>query len=384
MKEITLPRSKSLVIRYMILEFLYSDHIMDYRDDDAEDVKTVYNALQTIQKSGGSKTAPILVDIKDCGAAFRFLMATLSITEGNWMLTGTERLLQRPIEPLVFALRRIGASIEYTEQGWHIIGELGITATSMVIDCTVSSQFATALWLISQKIGSPAIHTTPTHFSSESYLEITKQVWGNYFLDGVPNRIEADWSAAAYWYAYILLNPGTSIIMKGLEYPSIQQDSIIATWFSEWGVETIQTEQGIQISNRGIQEIPNQKIDLSNHLDLAPVLCSLATLYPFQLTITGISNLKYKESERGNYLVEILSQFTSIEHQLEEAEKGENNITIFRREKPLPHFIPFDSNYDHRMVMAFQLFASKAQIEIKNKDAITKSYPHFFINHLNI
>jgi len=381
MKEIKLPRSKSLVIRYMILEFLYSDHIIDYQEDDAEDVKTVFNALQTIQRGIGSKNAPVIVDVKDCGAAYRFLIAVLSITEGNWMLTGTERLLQRPIEPLVYVLRRIGASIEFAEQGWNIIGKSDITATSMVVDCTVSSQFATALWLISQKIGTPAIQTTPTHFSSESYLEITKQVWGTYFLDGVPIRIEADWSAAIYWYAYVLLNPDTSLILNGLEHPSIQQDSIIATWFSEWGVETIQTEEGIRIANRGIQEIPNQKIDLSNHLDLAPVLCSLATLYPFQLTITGISNLIYKESARGNYLVEILSQFTSMEYQLTETEREENYITIFRREKPLPQFISFDSNNDHRMVMAFQLFATKSQIEIKNRDTISKSYPHFFTDH---
>lgn len=382
MKEIVLPRSKSLFIRYMILDFLYGDQLIEIFDDDAEDVKIVNRALQTIKNGKGDSEEPIRIDVQDCGAAYRFLMATLSITEGNWFLTGTERLLSRPIDPLLFALRRIGATIETTENGWLIRGNPSITATSIVIDCTLSSQFATALWLISQKIGSPAIQTTPSHFAGESYLEITKQVWGNYFMDGVPSKMETDWSAAIYWYAYVLLHPRQEMELKGLEYPSIQEDSIIVKWFSDWGVETIKTEQGVKISYIGNQEIGCQNLDLTNNLDLAPVLCSLATLYPFQLTITGISNLKYKESERGKYLVEILSQFTLVECQLERIEDKNGYITIFKREKPLPDFISFDSHHDHRMVMACQLFADRTKIEIKNGNAISKSYPRFFVDHL--
>jgi 3-phosphoshikimate 1-carboxyvinyltransferase len=378
MKEIILPRSKSIVIRYMIMSYLYNDQIMEVQENDAEDVKTVQSALLKIRDHKGSKSEFTTIDLKDCGAGFRFLMAVLVLTEGNWLLTGTSRLLERPIMPLIYTLRRIGAEIEEDPNGWKIIGKPGLTAYSIVIDCTQSSQFATAIWLISQKLGSPAFQTTPIHFPSESYLELTKQVWGNFFLDGVPNEIESDWSSALYWYAYALLKPGKEISIKGLQYPSIQQDSIIVDWFEKWGVSSTITQNGIIIKGSPHWDIEPQVIDLQNHLDLAPVLMSLAVLHPFELTIRGISNLEYKESRRGIHLVHELSKFTTIEPNLEETESSEKYIKIFKRSAPLPDVIHFDSYNDHRMVMAFQLFDSFSKITIKNSEVVKKSYPGFW------
>ena len=361
----------------MIMNFLYNDQIMDVLDNDAEDVKTVQKALITIRDHRGSNNVTT-IDLKDCGAGYRFLMAVLVLMEGNWLLTGTARLLERPIMPLVYTLRRIGAEIEEDPKGWNIIGKPGLTAYSMVVDCTQSSQYATAIWLISQKLGSPALQTTPAHFPSESYLEITKQVWGNFFLDGVPKVIEADWSSAIFWYSYTLINPCNEIMIKGLQYPSIQQDSIIVEWFKRWGVETSITENGLKIVSQNHLNIEPQVLNLKDHLDLAPVLMSLAVLYPFELTITGIQNLEYKESRRGNNLVRVLRQFTEIETNIEDQEPSEKHIKVLKRSAPLPVSIEFDSFEDHRMVMAFQLFASMSNINIHHAEVVKKSYPGFW------
>ncbi len=361
----------------MIMNFLYNDQIMDVLDNDAEDVKTVQKALITIRDHRGSNNVTT-IDLKDCGAGYRFLMAVLVLMEGNWLLTGTARLLERPIMPLVYTLRRIGAEIEEDPKGWNIIGKPGLTAYSMVVDCTQSSQYATAIWLISQKLGSPALQTTPAHFPSESYLEITKQVWGNFFLDGVPKVIEADWSSAIFWYSYALINPCNEIMIKGLQYPSIQQDSIIVEWFKRWGVETSITETGLKIVAQNHLNIEPQVLNLNDHLDLAPVLMSLAVLYPFELTITGIQNLEYKESRRGINLVSVLRQFTDIETNIEDQEPSEKYIKVVKRSAPLPASSEFDSFEDHRMVMAFQLFATMSNITIHHAEVVKKSYPGFW------
>lgn len=377
MKEVQIPRSKSIVIRYMIMNFLYNDQIMEVHDNDAEDVKTVQQALITIRDHRGSNSITT-IDLKDCGAGYRFMMAVLVLMEGNWLLTGTARLLERPIMPLVYSLRRIGAEIEEDPMGWNIIGKPGLTAYSMVVDCTQSSQFATAIWLISQKLGSPALQTTPAHFPSESYLEITKQVWGNFFLDGVPQVIEADWSSAIFWYSYALINHRNEIMIKGLQHPSIQQDSIIVEWFKRWGVETTITENGLKIVCQNHLNIEPEELNLKDHLDLAPVLMALAVIYPFELTITGIQNLEYKESRRGINLVQVLRQFTDIETNIEDPESSEKYIKIYKRSAPLPASIEFDSFEDHRMVMAFQLFATMSNITIRHAEVVKKSYPGFW------
>lgn len=382
MREIILPRSKSIVIRYMIMNYLYNDQIMNIQENDAEDIKTVQRALIQIRDHKGLKSEYTTIDLKDCGAGFRFLMAVLVLTEGNWFLTGTTRLLERPIMPLIYTLRRIGADIEEDPNGWKIIGKPGLTAYSIVIDCTQSSQFATAIWLISQKLGSPAFQTTPTHFPSESYLELTKQVWGNFFLDGVPKEIEADWSNAIYWYAFVLLNPNHEILIKGVQYPSIQQDSIIVEWFKKWGVSSTITQNGIMIKGSTHLDIEPQVIDLQNHLDLAPVFMSLAVLYSFELTIKGINNLDYKESKRGIHLVSVLKSFTPIEANFESVESGDQFIKIYKRSAPLPEVIEFDSYEDHRMVMAFQLFDSFSKITINRGEVVKKSYPDFWNQHI--
>lgn len=377
MIDIQLPRSKSLVIRYLILNYLYYYQIVDIQDDDAEDVKIVHHALKNVQNRIKQDSEPTVIDIKDCGAGYRFLMAMLTVVDGKWFLTGTDRVLQRPIDPLVYALRRIGADIEQIENGWLINGNSELCAYSMVIDCTQSSQFASALWLISQKLGSPVIQTTPATFASESYLEITKQVWGNFFLDGVPSQIEGDWSAAIYWYADALLHPEKKFSLKNLQYPSVQNDANLVHWFTQWGVETKNNSDGIEIVCPNHHEILPCEISLKNNLDLAPVLAVLAVLFPFELTLTDIDNLDYKESKRGTLLVKTLEQFTEIKSIKNSETDRISSITILKRTTPLPNFIAFDSFNDHRMVMAFQLFSLFTSISIQNSDVVNKSYPLF-------
>jgi len=119
--DIQLPDNKSLRIREMVFSYAMGNDIPPLRDGDCHDVQVTHRALRTL--SMPSSVRPVVVNVEDCGAAYRFLMPLLAATPGRWLLTGTPRLLLRPILPLVDVLLGIGADIERVEDGWLISGK---------------------------------------------------------------------------------------------------------------------------------------------------------------------------------------------------------------------------------------------------------------------
>ena len=114
MKNVQLHVSKSLYIRKLIYDFLYNDGIGEIPSDSPEDVRVVHQCLTIISKANfcsAESAVPQRIDVRDCGAAYRFLMAVLAVTPGQWLLTGTPRLMQRPIDELVQVLCEMGAEI---------------------------------------------------------------------------------------------------------------------------------------------------------------------------------------------------------------------------------------------------------------------------------
>ncbi|MCQ2279955.1 MAG: hypothetical protein MJZ49_04015 [Bacteroidales bacterium] len=156
---ISLNSSKSMLIRQLILSFLYGEKIEEILPNDSEDVKVVHHLLSIInQHFTDNKT--VTLDVRDCGAAYRFLMAVAAVTPGRWHLTGTSRLLARPIRPLVVALQQIGADITPSASGWDITGR-PLHAKRVSVDCTKSSQLGSALLLIQQRIGAEEVTILP-------------------------------------------------------------------------------------------------------------------------------------------------------------------------------------------------------------------------------
>ena len=529
LKQVRLPVSKSLCIRKLVYDFLNNGRVGEIPDEAPADVEVVHDALEVIasalkrrssetemnanvsfgvesEKSAAeesklghtveseelSKAKPVVIDVHDCGAAYRFLMAVLAVTPGQWLLTGTERLLQRPIEELVEALRSIGAEIQWyscidvpwhvyttnvdeifcrdakfcvstnngemvsrgdarpcvstnAKQGWLIHGK-NLHASDLTIDCHRSGQFASALLLIGGKIGLKNLRILPENPSSLSYIEMTKAVVkGSVTLD---EKYLADWSAAVYWYAHLLLSRGhkssvwatesggvtytdlsnsvtvpascgiskdfdaqQSYKLLHLDMNSIQSDAVIACWFADWGIESRQEDDGVIISYKENLIKPQETIelDMSQNLDLVPVLACMACLWPKKMIFNGVANLKFKESDRLQIIQEQLSAFADIELK---AYKGvvDNQLVINpRRDEwscvsatnydansgrdsmqcvsincsnandlncPDADFV-FDAHNDHRFVMGFSLFALKGMVYIKGFDSVKKSYPDF-------
>jgi 3-phosphoshikimate 1-carboxyvinyltransferase len=383
---ISLPRSKSIVIRALIVHYLKTGTLLPVFAHDPNDIMVVYNALKVIDSN---KKAPIdgecVIDVEDCGAAFRFLMAALATTKGKWLLTGTKRLLQRPILPLVNFLNFRGAKIQQTKSGWHIEGE-ELKIDDFEIDTSETSQFASAVMMVwgerrKQKAESRKQkgEQSPSNFEGvpegrghlylNPYIEMTRSILQIPNLAVSPLLGYADWSAAVFWLARALLTPNAHYLLKNLHIDGVQGDAVMAKWFAKWGLDFTEHDNGIEVKHTHHYEIPKQSIDVAQTPDIAMILAVLATCYPFQLTLSGLKNINLKESNRLDILVHELSRFTTIN------KHSGNKITIHRRIREMPNSFHLDSYNDHRFVMAWSLFKNFGTVIIKNADCVKKSYP---------
>ena len=391
---ISLPRSKSIVIRCLIVQYVNTGTLLPVFDNDPNDIKIVYNALKTIDLQKQNRVGEeVTIDVEDCGAVYRFLMAQLAATPGKWLLTGTPRLLQRPILPLVNFLNTHGAKIEKADSGWHIEGaDLQIDVVE--IDTTETSQFLSAIMMLkgpkgertkarkdeSTNLISQISHLTShiSHLTSQNpYIRMTKRIL-QMSGDGIRwFSMVSDWSAAVFWFANALLIPDAHYLLKNLHFDRLQGDAIIATLSAKWGIYASENRVGIEVRHIHQLDILKQTINVANMPDTAMILATLAVCYPFELTLLGLKNLNQKESKRLDIMVNELSKFTTID------QHSEDSITIYKRTNELPKVFHFDSYNDHRFVMAWYLFKNYGTVTIENPECVRKSYPEFLYNYHN-
>lgn len=373
LKTVILPNCKSLLIRRMVLQYVNTGEVMGVSERESSDVQVTHSALETMRKNTGT-AATVVIDVADCGAAYRFMMALLSVTTGSWILTGTPRLLERPIEELVEVLWSIGANIRRDSDGWLIEGR-PLQAETLTVNCARSSQFASALLLISTKIGLKTLHIVPTDAGSLSYVRMTlaclKEKVEVPLVPTIPGHLgmPGDWSAAVFWYAMALLHPEDEYELVGLSLPSIQGDSVVAEWFASLGVTSRQTDRGVRVCRTSQTCAPARKFDMTNCPDLVPVMTALACLLPADFTFFHTQNLQYKESNRIKALHEQLLPFSEI------FDIKEDSFRIKGKPKSdwpsLPH--SFYTYNDHRLAMALLLFGKDAILD--DIKCLRKSYP---------
>ena len=389
--DIQLPDNKSLRIREMVFSYAVGNDIPPLRDGDCHDVQVTHRALRTL--SMPSSVRPVVVNVEDCGAAYRFLMPLLAATPGRWLLTGTPRLLQRPISPLVDVLRGIGVDIERVEDGWLILGkqfrsvetchgaslQRVITdantedGLSLTIDASHSSQMASALVLAAPLLGLRTLRLTTTDIPSLSYLRMTLACTRDWpvAIPGVevpeiPIGASGDWSAALFWFAYARLHPEKEISLSPLSLNSIQGDSIIAQWFNKLNVSISTNDLSVVLRANVLEVIPKMLWDVCDCLDTVPVMAALAALLPADLTFRNVKNLQFKESDRLHALAAQLQPYADIE-------LSDNELRVVGKGCPMDTRPAFDTHHDHRLAMAFLLFGPNATLN--DTDCLRKSYP---------
>ena len=369
---IRLNDSKSLLVREMFARFLYCGESVPVHSADSEDVRVAHRCLEVVRNARASGY-PVTVDAGDSGAVFRFMMALLAVTEGEWFLTGTPRLLQRPVTPLVTALHSVGAAIAPAPDGWLITG-MPLHAETVTVDCSLSSQFASALLLIGPKIGLKELSILPESPSSEPYIGMTRRVLDD-VLSGAHPRREADWSTAAFWYAFVRLSPNVdSLLLRDLQFDSIQGDVVISQIFNELGISSKQKDEGVFIEKTGgLNHDFKFSLDLKHTPDLAPVLAVTAVMLGIPCSLSGLENLNLKESRRLDVLAQELAPFAHV--------SAEGSTLRIDGGKDVPDLSsePFfvNTHGDHRMVMAFSLLSLKYDVYLSDIECVKKSYPEF-------
>lgn len=373
LKTIILPHCKSLLIRQMVLQYVYTGEVMAVSSDECSDVQVTRCALEAVRKATGS-AATTVIDVADCGAAYRFLMALLSVTPGHWLLTGTPRLMERPVEELVEVLSDIGADIQRAPDGWLITGK-DLQADTLTVNCACSSQFASALLLISPIIGLKTLHIVPADAGSLSYVRMTlaclKERVKVPLVPAVPGNLglPGDWSAAVFWYAMALLHPEEEYELVGLSLPSIQGDAVVAEWFASLGVTSIATHCGMRVRRPRRISATARKFDMSDCPDLVPVMTALACLLPADFTFLHTRKLQYKESNRIKALHEQLLPYADIFDVMEDGFRVKGKPQSDWPSSPCT----FHTYSDHRLAMAFLLFGHDAQLD--DIACLRKSYP---------
>ena len=379
-----LPASKSICNRALIINALSTHSIYPENLSDCDDTDVIVKAL---------KNMTYTIDIKAAGTAMRFLTSYLAVGKEQHVITGTERMKQRPISILVNALRLLGANIEYTEQeGFPPLKISGKTLTGGKIELkgNVSSQYISSLLLIAptlkeglqirltgEVVSVPYINMTlrlMNEFGAQAAWTSEKEikVWPKPYK-AIPYTIENDWSAASYWYEMAALADDAEIELPGLLPNSLQGDSQVARLFHYLGVTTEYTGTGIIIRNGG-ERVKRLNYNFVNEPDLAQTFVVTCCLQNIAFRFTGLQSLKIKETDRMAALINEMKKLGYVVNESDDA------VLEWNGERCEPDAaIAIDTYEDHRMAMAFAPAAIRIKgIGIRHPEVVSKSYPGYW------
>jgi 3-phosphoshikimate 1-carboxyvinyltransferase len=390
---IQLPASKSISNRAYVLQQVVlqktGKSIAILNPSEADDTQIIREAL----------AHPIgTIDIKNAGTCLRFLTAYFAATpDTDVTITGSQRMKQRPIEPLVTALNKLGAFITYLEENnflpIHIRGNK-LSGGTIAIPANESSQFVSALMLVAPLMEGALSIQLSGEIISKEYIAMTQTMLGqfgfnckitdDYALVQTENNlkeeliesytIEADWSSAAFFYEAALIADKADILFPGLKLASIQGDAILANWMTEMGIRTIEKEEGVYITKGKTPDKSSFEIDFSHHPDLAPAFICGTALASYVFTAKGISSLIHKESNRLKALQNTLEKLHF---------KVETDQKSYLKHDGMQHAFYanniLNTENDHRLVMAFAILSIHlSTINLSEIESVKKSFPNFF------
>ncbi|MCC8153212.1 MAG: 3-phosphoshikimate 1-carboxyvinyltransferase [Tannerellaceae bacterium] len=381
---IQLPASKSISNRVLILNALsYSPYeILNLSESDDTQVMT-----QALHSNGRD------FNIGAAGTSMRFLTAYLSKIVGEWTITGTERMKNRPIKLLVDALNSVGARIEYIEkEGYPPLRIFGsaLQGGEIALSGGVSSQYISALLMIAPYMKKGLTLKLEGDIISRPYIHLTLSLMKQFGVSSewkeqiitipaqeyipIPFTVESDWSAASYWYAIAALSKEPAIELKGLFKNSGQGDSACATLFKQLGVST-QYKQNKVILQKNGNICKKLVYDFVDQPDLAQTFAVVCTCMNIPFRFTGLQTLKIKETDRIEALKTELRKLGYI------LTDSKDSILEWNGERCEPEADPVIRTYeDHRMAMAFAPAALVIPegLKIADPKVVTKSYPRFW------
>jgi len=399
---VQLTGSKSECNRALIIAALSNGKVRVENVSDAADTVTLAQALKSevgSRKSEVTSNSEIEnpkseINIGPAGTAMRFLTAYFTLEDGEVILTGSERMKQRPIGILVNALREIGASIEYAENDGFpplkIKGGFEQKTDSISIKGDISSQYITALLLIASQLPLSLTLKIEGELTSKPYVEMTlamlqqagiQHQWEGNSIHIAKQEfkqttlyVEPDWSAASYWYAIAALADEAELFLPGLTSYSLQGDSVITEIMANFGITSQFKNGGVHLKKE-IKPLLRKIFDMKSCPDLAQTVIVVCAALGHDATFTGLETLKIKETDR---VAALQNELAKIGVKL--IEKGQV-YKLDCSEKHIPEKVFINTYDDHRMAMAFAPLALVIhEVEIEDYMVVEKSYPAFWMD----
>lgn len=397
---ITITGSKSESNRLLLLQALYPQISIENLSN-SDDSEVMQMAIKTSENT---------IDIHHAGTAMRFLTAFFATQENREVvLTGSQRMKERPIQILVEALIELGADIVYLEtKGCPPLKIKGkkLTKNKVTLKANVSSQYISALLLIASKLENGLELTLEGEITSVPYINMTLSLLDEIgvessFVDNIitvkpktnPNSyrdlkpttlvVESDWSSASYFYSIVALSEiGTEIILSSYKQNSLQGDSVLVDIYKVFGVET-KFENNTITLKKVSKNYPESHIefDLSNAPDIAQTIAVTCLGLGFECHLTGLHTLKIKETDRLEALKTEMEKFgAKVEITASSLHLKSNALFLQEANSiPLEGLGETIATYnDHRMAMAFAPLALKTKLQIEDANVVSKSYPNFW------
>lgn len=372
--------SKSISNRVLLIRAL-TDGDFDIENlSDSDDTQTM---LKLLSSDAGT------YDTHHAGTTYRFLTAFLSMKKGRQVLTGSDRMLQRPIAPLVDGLRIIGANITYLgEEGYPPLAIVSMDRQlkdEISLNAGISSQFISALCMIAPTLESGLTINLVGELVSRPYLEMTLSIMEEFGVTSSfeGNRIsispqsytpmdyivESDWSSASYHFAIAAIADDCEIHLSHYKSLSYQGDSYIVELAKAFGVETKFVNNGVVIKSSD-NKLTQFSHDFLEQPDIAQTIAVMAASCGMEMTYQGLQTLSIKETDRVTALVNELAK-VNVKF-ITETDQWTQSGTA---DVDLP---TFDTYQDHRMAMAFAPLALLGDVVIRDSEVVTKSYPRFW------
>lgn len=406
--EITLTASKSESNRALIIRALCDEDFSINNLAEAEDTKILIDLLKEVKTESDtvreetdevktfdeqSDNHQLTLSVGIAGTVMRFMAAFLAVRKGQWFLNGEERMKERPIKILVEALMQLGADIEYAEKEGYpplVINGKELCGGIVNLDGSVSSQYVSALLMIAPTLKEGLSIEFIGEVISKPYIDMTISMM-QYFGADVkwlgntikvkegkyhPNdfSVEADWSAASYWYGFAALADDADITLYGLKEHSLQGDSAIVDIYKNFGVNTEFIDGGVRLTKNSAFSIQYSKlkIDFSNCPDIAQTVAVTCAALNVKARLMGLKTLRIKETDRITALQTELNKLGFS------VDVDGDDLVINPVEKIGWSNKTIKTYNDHRMAMAFAPLSLLKEITIEDAEVVKKSYPKFW------
>jgi len=382
--KIIVSGSKSESNRVLILKYLFNTDIIIDNLSNSDDTKVLLKALENQTD---------IVYIHHAGTAMRFLTSLFAVSNRkNIILTGSDRMQQRPVGELVDSLRSLGADIIYEKEiGYPPLRFNGFNQTNKLIELRsdISSQFVSSLMLVAPYLNDGLQIKLVGNIFSKPYILLTCEIMKKFGFSCIFNKdeikiksnkkvstknysVESDWSSASYLYSIVALS-GIELNLSSFKSNSLQGDSKLSKLYENFGVKTFFKNDEIILKRSKSHRMKKFiELDLIENPDLAQTIIVTSLGLSIHTKLTGLNTLKIKETDRLVALKNEISKFNT------DVIIDDQSIEINNFPKVLPENIEIDTYHDHRMALAFSPLSVLVKLVINDYGVISKSFPEYW------